>query len=225
VVWAGIRCRRSISAIASAQPFTRFRKGGPEKSTAQTGKGQSGWLNSTGTLAPNSICSTTQGLAFVAPDGMRIITFTGAVTDPIGNAGSGVTVPFTYSSVPSRIAAAANGNNIRLTTQNGNISSNPTYEYWYNISRKIWHGPHTFPAALIQPWMGTFVLVPTVLESTLWQSDAVQSLSSTFTENGTQMVWAAQTSLLPDTDSMTNVCITETSLDLSLPPTAAPATR
>ena len=177
---------------------------------------------STGTLAPNSICATNMGLAFAAPDGMRIINFTAQVSDPIGYAGQGVTVPLVYSSVPSRIAAACNGTVMRVTTQNGNISNNPTQEYWFDFGRKVWSGPHTFPASLIQPYNGTFIMTPTGILGSVWQSDPVQSLTSVFVENGIQMTWMAQTSLLPDTDQMTNVCITETTLDMALPPTIPP---
>lgn len=175
----------------------------------------------TGTLAPNSVCPTYQGLAFVAPDGVRFITFTGQVTDPLGFSGSGVTVPFIYSSVPSRIAACCNGNVLRVTTQNGNIPTNPTYEYWYHFPIKRWSGPHSFPASLIQPYQGTFVIAPTGIIASLWQSDPIQSNTSTFVENGTQMTWVEQTSLLPDTEQMTNSCVTESTIDLALPPTSA----
>jgi hypothetical protein len=178
----------------------------------------------TGTLAPNTVVPCSQGLAFVAPDGVRFISFTGQVSDPLGNAGSGVTVPFIYSTVPSRMVACANGTHLRVTTQNGNLGTTPTYEYWYNFSRKIWSGPHTCAMSLLQPWNGTFIGALTGTVAQLFQSDPVQSNTSVFVENGTQLSWTAQTSLLPDTDQMTNVCMTETTLDLSLPPTSGSVT-
>jgi hypothetical protein len=174
----------------------------------------------TGTQAPNTVVPCSQGLAFVAPDGVRFISFTGQVSDPLGNAGSGVTVPFIYSTVPSRMVACANGTYLRITTQNGYIGSTPTYEYWYNFPRKIWSGPHTCAMSLLQPWNGTFIGTLTGTIGSLWQSDPVQSNTSGFIENGTQLSWTAQTSLLPDTEQITNNCMTETSLDLSLPPTS-----
>lgn len=176
----------------------------------------------TGTYAQNSVNPTPKGLGFMAPDGMRIINFQGNVSDPIGLAGSGVTVPFIFSSVPSRVAACCNGDIMRITTQNGNMSANPNYEYWYDFGRQVWSGPHTFPASLIQPWGDTFLVAPVGIVATIWQSDPAQSLTSSFVENGNQLTWIAQTALLPDTDMLTNNCMTEGSLDLSLPPNSAP---
>lgn len=182
----------------------------------------------TGTLAPNSICPTSVGLAFVAPDGVRIIDFDANVSQPIGVAGAGVCVPFIYSSVPSRIAGACNGMVLRMTTENGNVSGAPEQEYWYDFGRKIWSGPHTFPASLIQPYQDTFVMsainvtTGAIIPATLWRSDKQQSLTSTFVENGTQMTWSAQTCLLPDTEQMTNNAMTETTVDMSLPSTMPP---
>ena len=176
----------------------------------------------TGTFAPNTITATPKGLTFMAPDGLRLIDFNAQVSDPIGLDGSGVTVPFIFSTVPTRMAAACNGSLLRITTQNGNISSTPTLEYWYDFGRQIWSGPHTFPASLISAYNQTFIMTPTGIFASFWQSDSVQSLTSTFVENGAQMTYTAQTCLLPDTDQMTNNCMTEGTLDLALPPTSTP---
>jgi hypothetical protein len=178
----------------------------------------------TGTLAPNSIAATPKGLAFVAPDGMRVIDFNGDVSDPIGYDGRGVCVPFIYSAVPSRICAACNGNIIRLTTQNGSPQAvgSPTQEYWFDFGRKVWSGPHTFPASLIQSYNQTFIMAPTAVLGSLWQSDGWQSDTSIFTENNVALAWTWQTALLPDTEMLTNNCMTEASLDLSIPPFTAP---
>ena len=176
----------------------------------------------TGTLSPNSICATSQGLAFASPDGIRIIDFNANVGPPIGQAGDGVTVPFIYSAVPSRIAAACNGMVLRVTTQNANANGNPQQDYWYDFGRKVWSGPHTFPASLIAPYQGTFIMTPIGVSSSIWKSDPVQTSLSVFTENGAALSWAAQTMLLPDTDLMTSNAMTETTLDLSLPSNIAP---
>ena len=178
----------------------------------------------TGTLAPNTVVNTPKGLMFASPDGIRVIDFNAHVSDPIGIDGSGVTVPFIYSVVPSRMAAACGGNVMRITLQNGNAPGSPNQEYWYDVARQIWSGPHTFPMALIAPYNGTFVGVPLAQTDALWRSDQVQSDTSTFVENGAQMAWNYATPLLPDTDKMTNNCMTETLLDIALAPAVANAT-
>lgn len=170
----------------------------------------------TGTLAPNTICPTPKGLAFIAPDGLRVISFTAQVSDPIGISGAGVSVPFINAVVPSRMAAACNGSVFRASVQNGAKAGAPNEEYWYDIARAVWHGPHSFPAALIQPYAGTFLLCPLASPSTLFRSDPVQSSTSTFTENGTALSFIFQTPALPDTEQMVENAMTETTLDAAL---------
>ena len=170
----------------------------------------------TGTMAPNTVVNTPKGLAFVSPDGVQQIDFFGHVSDPIGIDGQGVTVPFIYTVVPSRMAAACGGNVLRLSVQNGNAAGSPNQEYWYDFARQIWTGPHTFPMSLLQPYNGTFIGAPIGVTGSLWQSDQVQSGTSTYVENGVQMTWNDVTAYLPDTDKMTNNCVTESLLLVAL---------
>lgn len=172
----------------------------------------------TGTLAPNTVVSTPQGLAFVAPDGVRMIDFDAKIEDPIGLDGMGVAAPFIYSVTPSRMSAACNGNILRISVQNGLAPNSPNQEFWYDFARGIWSGPHSFPASLIQPYSNTFVMAPIGVPATLFRSDPVQSSTSTFVENSQQMTWNWATSMLPDVDTMTQNNMTESVLDLALSP-------
>lgn len=171
----------------------------------------------TGTLAPLSIISTNFGLAFISPDGMRIIEFNGQVSDPIGNHGSGVTVPFIYAVQPSRICAAATADVIRISVQNGFLSTQPNQEYWFDIALKVWSGPHSFPASLIQPWQNTFVEHPIGLPGTIWRSDAIPSSTTTYTENAVALSFSYQTVLMPDNQDMAENGMVETAIMAALP--------
>jgi hypothetical protein len=170
----------------------------------------------TGTLAPLTITPTPKGLAFVAPDGLRLIQFNGTITDPIGVAGSGVTVPFIYSVVPSRMAAACGGQVLRISVQNGNAAGTPNQEYWYDIPRQCWSGPHTFPASQIDAYNNTFIMAPVGVAAKLFKSDTAQASTSTYTENGSQMAFSWQTALLPDTGEMAELAMIETTLYMAL---------
>lgn len=170
----------------------------------------------TGTAAPLSICPTPRGLAFMAPDGMRVIDFTARVSDVIGLSGAGITVPFTYAVVPSRVCAACNMSVIRVSVQNGNMSSNPTQEYWYDMARESWSGPHSFPASLIQPYTNTFIMSPSGVLSKLFNSQSFQSASSTFTENGSAMSFLYRTAPLPNTGRIASNYISETTVDIAM---------
>lgn len=182
-----------------------------------------GWvINSlnaaTGTLAPWSVCPTPKGLAFISPEGLRIIDLNAHVSDPVGEAGNGITTPFVYSSTPSRIACAANANVIRISVQNDYATGSPQQEYWYHISRQCWSGPHSFPASCIQPYNNTFVMVAQGVDAKLFQSDVAQSSTSTFVENGTQMTLSWQTAMLPDTQQMCESNVLEATINMALAP-------
>ena len=176
----------------------------------------------TGTLAPLSLCSTPRGLAFVAPDGLRIIDFSANVSDPIGYDGQGVSAPFIFSGTPSRICAACNGNVIRISTQNTLLPTGGYQEYWYDIERKIWSGPHTFPASVIQPYGNSFVMAGQGVLGQLWRSDVVQSASSGFVESGNPMSYIYTTAFLPDTDQLGNIHVSQSLLTCALSATVAP---
>ena len=171
----------------------------------------------TGTRSPLSVCSTPKGLAFLAPDGLRIIDFQANISDPIGVDGQGVVVPMINVSVPSRAVAACNVDVIRISLQNPTpVFGAQQQEWWYHISRGIWTGPHTFPAALIQPFQSTFLMEAIGVPAKLWQSDTVQSVTSQFVENGVQLQWLFATVLLPDLDIMSNYTVKQTTVDLAL---------
>lgn len=169
----------------------------------------------TGTLAPLSICPTPRGLAFIAPDGLRVIDFKGVVSDPVGDAGQGVTLPFIFALNPSRMAAACNATTYRVSVKNGSATDTPDQEFWYNIPRGCWSGPHTFPAEQIQVYNNTFIVAPHGVTGKLFQSDAAQTPTSTYVENGTQLTFTIATSMLPDTQQMSENAIVESTWNIS----------
>lgn len=169
----------------------------------------------TGTLAPLTLASTSKGLMFAAPDGLRAIDFNANVSDPIGNDGDGVTNPFINALTPSRMNAAYNSGIYRVQVQNGMLTGNPQQQWWFDMVRNVFSGPHSQKTSLMQGYSGTFIVT---LQGTpnLFQSDPVQSSTSTFVENGVQLTWAWSTPMLPDTDQMSEVAMVETTLHLAL---------
>ena len=169
----------------------------------------------TGTAAPLTITPCEIGTTFISPEGLRVVQFNGTISDPFGDAGSGVTLPFIYSIDPSRMCASATAHTIRISTENGGPPPPPNgsrpppaqQEWWWDIGRKVWTGPMSFPASLIQPWAGafaenTFVMAPIGVTASLWVSDTVPYPLSNYVENGTQLLWTYQPAPLPDTGEM-----------------------
>lgn len=171
----------------------------------------------TGTDSPRSVCSTPRGLGFVSPDGFRILGFDGVVSDPIGMDGTGVTIPFSYASEPSRVVAACNVDVVRISTQNSYATGSPNQEWWYHLSRGIWSGPHTLPMSQITPYGTTFVGAPIGVTSKLFRSDVRQTSASTYEENGTALTWRWETAYLPDPGTMSEINMIETTVNVAYP--------
>jgi hypothetical protein len=172
----------------------------------------------TGTLAPNTVNSTEKGVMFMAPDGVRLIDLGARVSDPIGKDGQGVTLPFYNALVPSRANAAYNSGLYRVQMQNGLVAANPQQEWWYDVVRDKWSGPHTTAIYMVVPYANTFLVALQAGGSKIFQSDVVQSPNSTFVENGTQLTWIYQPTYFPDQDKMCEFCTIETTLTLQLGP-------
>lgn len=176
-----------------------------------------------GTISALSVCNTPEGLAFIANDGLRFVNLIGTITPPIGADGTGISQVFINNPNPNTICCAFNVDILRISVLRNPLGGgyNDT-EYWYDFSRKTWTGPHYSNASNItssiymQPYLTTFITASFINLSSnysgLFQSDVVQRSSSVYTENSTQLTFSWQTSLLPDTELMSENCIIETSL-------------
>ena len=171
----------------------------------------------TGTPAPRSIAVTPRGVAFVSPDGIRVIDFNARVTDPVGEEGAGINQPFINALYTTRIAAGSNANTYRVTVQDGGAPGTPTSEYWYDIIKQKWSGPHTLPLDIALPYGNSFIVVPRGIPASLWRSDVVNSAVSTFVENGVNLQCVFQTTLLPDTQAMAENAMVESAVEIVLP--------
>lgn len=179
---------------------------------------------SVGTLAPNTVVSTSKGLAYIAPDGLRFIGLDGKCSDPVGANGDGVSVPFIFAVNPSRMCAATNQSVLRISVQNGDVNGQPVQEYWFDLRLGIWTGPHSFPASLIQgdhDGTNAFILVASGINAKLWHSTVTPDANSTYTENSVAMSWIWQTSLLPDNDRNEGNQVVESNLGVTMPATQA----
>lgn len=177
-----------------------------------------------GTQAPNTVTATPIGLSFVAPDGVRLIDASGKITDPIGQDGEGVVVPFLYAISPSRMTSAFNQGVLRLSVKNGKDPNQATQEYWLDFTRKIWTGPHTFPAAQIAPMQlatNSFIVAGVGINAKLFQSDVTPSVNAGFTENGVALSWQWLTCLLPDNEDMSENAVVESAIAMMLSPGSA----
>ena len=169
----------------------------------------------TGTLSPRALVDTPNGVGFLAPDGFRIIDFSAHVSDPIGIAGGGVNVPFLQPLYPSRACAACNADVIRISLQNAQIYGTPWQEYWFDLPRKVWSGPHTFPSTAIDVHGNDFICAPQGVPAALFTSQTVATAGTSVVENGAALQWVWQTAVLADNEQMAQSEITEMQLKMS----------
>lgn len=173
-----------------------------------------------GTTAPNTVCQTTMGLAFISSAGLRFVSPTGSVTDPVGANGMGVAVPFQNAVAPTRMCAAFADGVLRISVQNGAKPGQPFEEYWLDFSSKAWSGPHSFPAALIvagQGGTGGFAIAPIGVSGKLFSGSAIPLASDSYIENGVALSWRYETALLPEASDFTMHKIVDTAITGSLP--------
>jgi hypothetical protein len=170
----------------------------------------------TGTNSPLSIAVTPKGIGFISPDGFRLIDFNAQISDPIGWDGGGKTVPFIFSGEPSRVVGASTGTMYRVAVKDPTLLNAPFVEYWFDVVRGQWSGPHTFPPQAIDAWNNTFITSSIGVPGKLWRSDPFITTFSSFVENGTQMTWSYVTTMLPDTDLMCELAMIETTITMGM---------
>ena len=165
-----------------------------------------------GTLAPNAICQTPDGLMFLSQDGLRIINIFAQVSEAVGSNGEGINVPFINSVYPTRSCAAYNEDVYRVSVTNGAASGSPRQEWWFHFKLKSWSGPHSFPSALIAAYDSVnghgFTMVPWGTLAELWTSTTIPTVSDTYIENGTTLTYNYTTALTADNEALSmNACV------------------
>lgn len=136
-----------------------------------------------GTAAARSLGLCPDGLRFMSVDGIRLIQLSGTMTDPDPD----LALPFIYSLYPSRVSAAFNNNTYRISTQNASPSviGAPFEEYWRDLKRQGWNGPHSFSQDLALPYKSTFIIFNNSFSPSIWLADVVVNNTDNYLEVGT----------------------------------------
>lgn len=207
--------QQSLTVYKGAQSFFQITgdiSGGTLAVNAVTG--------SVGTLGPNTIVQTPRGVFAVAVDGVRALGLSGTQSEPIGASGKGVCVPFLNVVTPSRMCGAYAEDIYRISVISAVDPTQRPAEYWYYSKDDQWSGPHTFASALLEPHpSGTgFLAVPIDVPASIWFNDIIPKATSTFVENGVQLTWVMNTTLLPDNEALAYNTVVEMALSFSSPP-------
>jgi hypothetical protein len=180
----------------------------------------------TGSIAPRSIVPTSFGIPFTAVDGPKVIGFTGGVSDMnpqlSGPAPADIQVPFQNATSPTRIAAGFQGNIYRIcvptTTPNGAQNS----DYWFDLHRRRWNGPHTFPYDCVSTPTSAasgsfFVLSSAVNPGMLFRSltQPQSGITLVYNDIGVPISTSLVSSSLPKTGHMAEKQVIESTVELS----------
>jgi hypothetical protein len=173
----------------------------------------------TGCSSERSVVQGPFGIFFIGVDAPYILNFLGVLSplshSPGQDGSADVQVPFQNSTQFSRIAASFAGNIFRVCVPTSLAGVSQTNDYWFDIRRKRWNGPHTFPYDCISPFMNNFVLSGAGTGAALFVSQSIPSTASTYADNGAQIISTMKSSSFPKTGRMAQVQVVESTQELS----------
>jgi hypothetical protein len=179
-----------------------------------------------GCISPRSIVPTSFGLAFIGIAGPFFLSPLGAVLPLNSKLSDGspadLQAPFQNTTSPTRIAAGFQGNIYRVCVPTLTASGAATNDYWYDLYRRRWSGPHTFPydciSAVSGATSGSYFLLstaahPGALYRGLAQPQA--GITPEYDDLGVPLQTVMQSSSFPKTGHMAEKQVVESTIELS----------
>jgi hypothetical protein len=171
-----------------------------------------------GCLSPRAICQTPIGTIFIGIDGPYVVSPLGGV-GPLTKDQTKITQdiqqPFQSISNPSRAAASFSGSIYRVcldTVLNGQFV---TVDYWFDITRRRWTGPHTFNYDCACQVGNYFVVSHRNYGANLFKSQYVPASDSTYLDNGAPISVLLESSSFPKTENINEKQVIESTIELS----------
>jgi hypothetical protein len=173
----------------------------------------------TGCSSPRSIAQGPFGIFFAgvdAPYVLNLLGVLGTLSHTPGNDGTAdLQVPFQNSITPSRVAGSFSGNIYRVCLTTTIQGVQQTNDYWYDIRKKRWTGPHTFPYDCIAPFGSSFVISGAGTGAALFNSQSIPTTTSVYNDNGTALTSHLRSSSFPKTGHMQQIQVVESTQELS----------
>jgi len=171
-----------------------------------------------GTKAPRSIVQTPVGTIFAGFDGPYFVSPLGQVL-PLTNSSNSLVPdiqrPFQNIIDPSRAAAAFTGSIYRICMQTVIDGVEGGFDYWFDVTKRRWSGPHSFQYDCATQAGNYFVISGAENGPTLWASQYIPSLSSVYNDNGVALSVFLQSSMLPKTSNINQKQVIESTIELS----------
>ncbi|QTO49467.1 hypothetical protein [Burkholderia latens] len=173
----------------------------------------------TGCVSPRSVVQGPFGIFFAGIDAPYILNFLGTLVPLSSRPGTDypadLQVPFQNTTQPSRIAAAFAGNTYRTCVPTLIQGQQQTNDYWYDIRRKRWNGPHSFAYDCASQYGESFVLSSAAQGAALFVSTTIPTSNSSYQDAGASIVCHMQSSNFPKTGHMQQVQVVESTIELS----------
>jgi hypothetical protein len=173
----------------------------------------------TGCSAPRSVTQVPFGIVFIGVDAPYVLNFLGTLSPlshtPGADGVADVQVPFQSATTPSRIAASFSGNIYRVCVATVVQGVTGTNDYWYDIRRKRWTGPHTFTYDCASEFGNSFIISGSAHGAALYQSQSIPGTTSVYNDAGTNLTSHVRSSSFPKTGHMAQVQVIESTIELS----------
>jgi hypothetical protein len=179
----------------------------------------------TGCVAPRSVVQGPFGIFFAGPDAPYILNFLGTLVPLSSRPGTDfppdLQVPFQNTTQPSRISAAFAGNIYRVCVPTLIQGQQQTNDYWYDIRRKRWTGPHSFPYDCAGQFGSAFVLSSASHGAALFVSKTIPTSDSLYQDAGAAFMSHLRSASFPKTGHMQQIQVVESTIELASTGTAA----
>ena len=171
-----------------------------------------------GTNSARSIVQTPYGVNFAGIDGPYIVDMLGNVkplTKDFKETEQDLQYPFISITQPTRASAGYSGGIYRICMDTLSNGIAGTYEYWFDIQRRRWNGPHTWPQDCCAQIGNYFVTAHRTKGATLYKSEIIASPTSVFTDAGTPISFYLESSTFPKDGTMSEKQVIESTIELS----------
>ena len=171
----------------------------------------------TGTQAPRSVVQVPFGMIFAASDGPYTLNFLGVVTKLTSKQGgeADVQLPFQNTSVASRMSATFSANVYRVCVPTVLSGVAQTNDYWFDIGRHRWNGPHTFTYDCATQVLNYSVISQPAAGAALFKSQSIPDTTTVYTDNGTAITSHMRSSSFPKTGKMAELQVVESTVELA----------
>jgi len=171
----------------------------------------------TGTVSPRSVVQGPLGIFFAGVDSPYLLSYFGTV-GPLarqGNPIADIQRPFQNATTPSRIAASFSGNTYRTCFDTIIQGIAQTNDYWYDIRRQRWTGPHTFVYDCASQISDFFIVSGAAQGAALFKSQTIPDTNSVYNDAGASLFSHLRSSSFPKTGHMAEVQVVESTVELS----------